>query len=210
MVAGEDMKNKRLIKAVVKFKDDLPLDQYPTTPISLSLFFKINYEQNTDCDKTIPTDKHKLKIDPTGGIYNKRGAPLRIYLSEGEEYTFKEATRELYIFKSWKVTSPTSKEISTKVLYKYSINKKINSKKFIVKYDRYIVTNPYDVLNYYEKNNINNKDKYDTSNINKYLNGEGKIKLIKNAINKDKGKKEGNVEITYIIKDKQLLVDNIK
>ena len=101
-----DGPNKRLVKAVVKFKDDLPLDQYPTTPISLSLFFKINYEQNTDCDKTAPSDKHKLTIDPTGGIYNKRGAPLRIYLSEGEEYTLGEATRELYNFKSWKVTSP--------------------------------------------------------------------------------------------------------
>ena len=108
-------------------------------------------------------------------------------------------------------TNLTKKEISTKVLYKYSINKikKINNKKFIVKYDRYIVNNPYDILNYYEKNNINN-NKYDTSNINKYLNGEGKIKLIKDAINKDNGKKEGNIEITYIIKDKQLLVDNIK
>ena len=109
-------------------------------------------------------------------------------------------------------TNLTKKEISTKVLYKYSINKikKINSKKFVVKYNRFIVSNPYDILNYYEKKNIDSKDIYDTSNINKYLNGQGKIKLIKEAINKDNAKAEGNIEITYIIKDKQLLIDNIK
>ena len=106
----------------------------------------------------------------------------------------------------------TKKEISTKVLYKYSINKinKINSKKFIVKYNRYIVENPYEILNYYENKNINNDNKYDTSNINKYLNGEYKVKLIKESITKDNSKKDGNIEITYIIKDNRLLIDNIK
>ena len=106
----------------------------------------------------------------------------------------------------------TKKEISTKVLYKYSINKinKINSKKFIVKYNRYIVENPYEILNYYENKNINNDNKYDTSNINKYLNGDNKVKLIKESITKDNSKKDGNIEITYIIKDNRLLIDNIK
>ena len=101
-----DGPNKRLVKALVKFKDDLPLDQYPTTPISLTLFFKINYEQNTNCEKTTPSDKHVLTINPTGGIYNKRGAPTRIYLFEGEEYVLSNPSRELYNFKSWTVKSP--------------------------------------------------------------------------------------------------------
>lgn len=106
----------------------------------------------------------------------------------------------------------TKQEIANKVLYKYSINKikKINSKKFIVKYDRYAVNNPYELLNYYDKKNIDSKDKYDTANIIKYLNGEGKVKYIKDSINKDNTKINGNIEITYIVKDNKLLIDSIK
>ena len=106
----------------------------------------------------------------------------------------------------------TKQEIANKVLYKYSINKikKINSKKFIVKYDRYVVNNPYELLNYYDKKNIDSKDKYDTANIIKYLNGAGKVKYIKDSINKDNTKINGNIEITYIVKDNKLLIDSIK
>lgn len=105
--------------------------------------------------------------------------------------------------------SKTGNDIADTPLVKYSVNKikKINSSKFIVVYDKYVVEKPYEVLNYYN----NNEDiKYDTGLIKSYLKGEGKIKDIKNAIDKDNiktvGKIDGSKKVTYNIKKDKLLI----
>ena len=99
--------DRRLVKAVVKFKEGLDINDYPSDGVSLTLSFKINYEQNTECEE-VPSNKHRLTINPNGGVYQGRSAPIRVYLSEGDEYTFTEATRNLYNFKYWTIVSPVS------------------------------------------------------------------------------------------------------
>ena len=99
--------DRRLVKAVVKFKEGLDINDYPSDGVSLTLSFKINYEQNTECEE-VPSNKHKLTINPNGGVYQGRSAPIRVYLSEGDEYTFTEATRNLYNFKYWTIVNPAS------------------------------------------------------------------------------------------------------
>ena len=97
---------RRLIKAIVKFKDGLDKELYPTEEVKLNLFFRINYEQNTECEPTESTKKI-LTIRPNGGIYEGRTSEKRIYLDENEEYIFNKPTRSLYNFTEWKVIIPS-------------------------------------------------------------------------------------------------------
>ena len=100
---------------------------------------------------------------------------------------------------------------STKIV-KYNINniEKINNNKYQVIYDKYIISNPYDVLNYY---NDNNKTK-ETEEISSYLKGKGKITNIKKYINKKNqnkvGKKDKEITVTYVVKNNKVLIENIK
>lgn len=82
--------------------------------------------------------------------------------------------------------------------------------KYIITYDKYVVSNPYEVLNYYNDNNIDSKQ---SKKIMDYLTCKGKITSVKEAINKDNitkvGKIKESVIVTYILKKDKLLVDSI-
>lgn len=99
-------------------------------------------------------------------------------------------------------------EIATEKIVRYEIKEiKKKKNKYIVKYNKYVVTNPYEIVNYYNEKNE------DTKEINEYLSGNiSKNKILK-YINKENiskiGKKESEVSITYIIKDNKILIDNI-
>lgn len=122
-----------------------------------------------------------------------------------------DSTSNLFKYKSNK----TQVDIANTTIVKYQVKKikKINKSKFEVTYDKYVVENPYEVLNYYNNYNISrteDEEKYDTSNIVKYLKGEKKIKVIKDVINEDNiekvGKIDGSIKITYVIKDNKLKI----
>lgn len=113
----------------------------------------------------------------------------------------------------------TKADIATTPIIKYQINKikKKNKNKFEVKYDKYIVENPYEILNYYNNKNIertSEEKEYDTTDIIAYLKGEAKIGVVKKIINKDNisgfGKIEEGSTIVYILKDGKLVIDEIK
>ena len=103
-----DAGTRRWIKAVVKFKDNLPLEDYPTDDVHLNLYFNINYVQKDDtCIPTAQKNQHILTIKPAGGKYNNRQADTRIYLEKNETYTVLTPERELYNFKGWNIKNPT-------------------------------------------------------------------------------------------------------
>lgn len=99
-------------------------------------------------------------------------------------------------------------QIASEKIVKYEIDtvKKKNNK-YIIKYNKYVVTNPYEIVNYYNENNKNTKE------INDYLSGNTSKNKILKYINKDNinkiGKKEEEVKITYIIKNNKVLIDDI-
>lgn len=103
----------------------------------------------------------------------------------------------------------TKKDIADSKIIKYNVYDvtKNNRNSFTVKCDRYVVENPYEVLNYYSDSDI---DKDDLLN---YLNGTGNIKDIKKYID-DKninkiGKIDGSIKIKYIIDNNKLLIESI-
>ncbi|MBO5475965.1 MAG: hypothetical protein J5982_05675 [Bacilli bacterium] len=93
----------------------------------------------------------------------------------------------------------------------YKIDKiKRKDKKYIVTYDKYVINNAYDVLNYYSQN----KPDYDTTKIYNYLTCKGLLKDVKETITDEVleniGKKEKGIKVTYIIDNDNLLVDKIE
>ena len=115
--------------------------------------------------------------------------------------------------------SRTITDIANDKIYYFKINKikKINKNKFKVVYDKYVVSNPYEILNYYNDYNIEHYDKideqFDTSKIVNYLKGKEKVGAIKKIIREEDNKKFGSVEgkttVVYVIKDKKLLIEKI-
>lgn len=112
----------------------------------------------------------------------------------------------------------TQSEIAKKKLTFYEIDsiKKISSTHFKVTYDKYVVTNPYEILNYYSdlNNKKNSKKKYDITPIYNYLVAKGKEKDIKNYVigaNFERfAKKKGELKVDYVVKNNKLVIDSYK
>ena len=104
LLAGE----RKEVKAVLTFKEGLPLEDYPKEDLHLNLFFVIHYAQHPidGCNTTPKPKKNKLYVIPNGGIYNNRTTPTRIPLGKDEEYTTEIPTRKLYNFDGWEVVKP--------------------------------------------------------------------------------------------------------
>lgn len=107
------------------------------------------------------------------------------------------------------------------VYYKLKSIRRINNKKYTIKYDKYVIRDPYKMLNYYidknNNNNMKNGEFQDITPITDYLKGSTNKKAIKEIINKHEddlknySKKDGNIKITYIINDKnETKIDNIR
>ena len=108
------------------------------------------------------------------------------------------------------------------ILYKDKSIKKSGSK-YIVKYNKIKIDNPYEILNYYsdlnnpsDKSNNKKKNKtYDTSKIMNYLTAKGKIKDVKLAVNDEIIKKSGKVDkklvtVIYKLKGTKFYISEIK
>ena len=100
----------------------------------------------------------------------------------------------------------TKREIALIPIAKYiQTSVKAEDDNYVVKYDKYIVKNPYDVLS------ITNND---MSKINDYLNGKGKASSIKAIINADNAasvaSKEKETTIKYTVKNDKITIVSIE
>lgn len=106
----------------------------------------------------------------------------------------------------------TRTDISEMRIVKYNLKKisKKSKNSYVVTYDKYVVTKPYNIYNYYISND-NSQEKVDA--ISSYLKGEGPVNKVKDLIN-DKnidqiGTKEGQLKITYKLIDNKLKVSKV-
>ena len=106
----------------------------------------------------------------------------------------------------------TRVDINEMPIVKYEVEKisKKNKSKYVVTYNKYKVTKPYNIYNYY----LDKNSKEDVDAISKYLKGEGTVKKVKDLINKDNidqlGTKEGKLVITYKLIDNKLKITKIE
>lgn len=108
----------------------------------------------------------------------------------------------------------TGADIIDTEIVKYNLKniKKINNNKFEIVIEKYVVENPLKILNYYnEQNNSKDDDFYDTKDIQDYIKGNNKVKVVKDAINEDNIKEIGKIDktkkMTLIIKKDKLLIN---
>ena len=107
----------------------------------------------------------------------------------------------------------TRADISEMKIVKYQIKKisKKSKSSYVVTYDKYVVTKPYNIYNYY-LNKDNSEEKLDA--IKKYLQGEGSVYKVKDLITKDNigeiGAGDGQLKITYKLIDNKLKVSKIE
>lgn len=111
-------------------------------------------------------------------------------------------------------------EIAKEKIVKYNYKKvvKVSNNKYKVTYSKYVVKDPYKVLNYYmdlnNKNNSKKKNKtYDTSKIEGYLKGKNtKEEFTKYITEKNiskVGKIKEDVVVTYIVDNQDILIDEV-
>ena len=213
----EEIKINETSKTTMLFMEEIEtskdLDRY--------ISYALEYSYNIDDKDTLTTKEIKDFIEKRFNVtlgeeeLNNIGVtPYLLDKSIGhnpEEKTYR-------IDKSG-ITQPMIAKIP---VVKYEINSmKKKKNKFIVTYDKYVVANPYEILNYYNDSAMNipedqkeNYQPYDTSAIYNYLTCKGKITTLKDAITKDNiekiGKIDKQLEVTYIIKDDNLVIENIK
>ena len=83
-------------------------------------------------------------------------------------------------------------------------------------YKKYIISNPYEVLNYYDdlNNDEENTEKYDTTKILNYLKGKEKVRALKEAVKPDMilevAEYSKSLEIDLVLKNDKLLITSMK
>ena len=182
------------------------------------VYYAVEYAYNEQDKTEVTVDEIKKIIRETFNykINDKKVREMPLtneMLQNGITYDFEKET-----FINDK-SGVTQSDIANKKLVFYEISDitKKSSDKFKVKYDKYVVTNPYEILNYYSDLNTKNEGKknkktYDITPIFNYLTAKGKEKDIKNYVigsNFDKfAKKKGEFIVNYIVKDDEILIDS--
>ena len=97
--------------------------------------------------------------------------------------------------------------------YKYKKLTRINSKKYSVVYQKYIIEDPYKVLNYYLDQNTKGERTYDIAPYRNYLVGSDSTIRFKEAILEEDiqnyAKKDKKYKVTYIVDGDKVLIDKV-
>lgn len=112
--------------------------------------------------------------------------------------------------------SKTRQDIANQRITKYLLSdiSKRGRNRFILTYNKYVVDDPYKILNYYNNLTEEELDKEKSNKVLSYLRGEGNIYKVKDLIDGDSisnfGKKEDSIKVTLIVKDDKLVIDKIE
>lgn len=175
------------------------------------IIFALEYSYNELNAKTVKLDKVKEIID--------ENFTIGLTTEEIEDFGISPDMVDkniIYDFNNKEFTINVNKlsygEIAKLPVIKYNPIKYRKSKNtYKVTYTKYVVENPYEILNYY---NDLQDEKIDTTEITNYLKGKEKISTIRKYINEkniDKvGKKENNIVVTYVVKEDKIIIKDIK
>jgi len=176
--------------------------------------FAIEYLYNT-------TDKKKYSFEEVLDVINstfqvdydeKKLEDIGITIEMANKGIVIEGNNHEYVYNNLKTRADIANTKLVKVSPKHI--KRISLNKYKVTYDKYVVENPYEILNYYDELNLKNEnEKYDTTKIVEYLKGNEKANVIKNAITSENiskiGKIDGQVTITFVVKNNKVLIKKI-
>ncbi len=175
--------------------------------------FAIEYLYNTTEKKTYKFDEVLDVINNTFALdYTEKDLEkIGITLQMANKGIIIEGNNHEYVYNNKK----TRADIANTPIVKFNpkSTKRITINKYKVTYDKYVVENPYEVLNYYEDLNLNSKKKYNTTDLVEYLKGNKKANVIKDSINEKNiekfGKIDGHITITFVVKNNKVLIKKI-
>ena len=179
--------------------------------------FAIEYLYNTKDKEVYSVDEVKDVINSTFDLEYTDETIGEIGISQamqGKGIVFDNSTGTFKYSNTRTITDIANDKI---FYFKIDKIKKINKSKFKVTYKKFVVEEPYEILNYYNNYNIehyDNKDEqFDTSKIVNYLKGKEKVGAVKQIIREENaknfGKEDGKINVTYVIKNKKLLIEKI-
>ena len=103
----------RNITVLVRYKDGLDANEYPTDDLHLNLFFEMDYRTDLQCSTeetpytlTLDPDGGKLDDSNSGKTYATSFPLLKNSTQYSDSMTVKDPTRPLYNFKGWQVVEP--------------------------------------------------------------------------------------------------------
>ena len=211
----EEIKLKEVSNEVMNYMEEIETSK--SKNIDKYINYTLEYFYNEEDKETLHINEIKKFIEETFTvkITNKELKEIGITQEMLEKNIVYDPIKETY--KKGKINLSYA-DIASKKIIKYNIEKitKKNKNEFVIEYRKYIVSNPYKILNYYMELNQKdekNKIKYDTTEINNYLKGKEKTGVIKKYITnsniKKVGKEKETVEVKYVVKDNKILVDTI-
>lgn len=175
--------------------------------------FAIEYLYNTTEKKSYKFDEVLDVINDTFALdYTEKDLEkIGITLQMANKGIIIEGNNHEYVYNNKK----TRADIANTPVVKFypTATKRVSLNKYKVTYDKYVVENPYAVLNYYEDLNLKGKKKHDTTDIVEYLKGNRKMNVIKDSINNKNiekfGKIDGHITITFVVKNNKVLIKKI-
>ena len=199
--------------SLVNFLDDLvdskskQVDKYII--FALDYNYNVNSKNNMTTDELLSFIKDYFVIDITKEDINNVGITEDMI----EKNIVYDSNKELFTMKEIKKSGTT---IANEKIVFYVREKivKVNKKKYKLTYRRYVIENPYDILNYYLDNNNKNNESFDVTPIRNYLMGSTKISSLKNVINPNDipkfGKKDKKIKVTYVVENDNIKISKIK
>ena len=222
----EENKLKDNSTNLINYIEDISLSK--SKDIDKYIIFALDYSYNVNSKREMTCDEiseflknnFKKKIS-SDDVKNMGVSPLMLE----KNITYDNVKNS---YKLSDVKQNADKIAEEKIVY-YKLNKirKSNKKKYTITYTKYVIEDPYKMLDYYiEKNRVTEGEKQedgtmtynltDTTILKNYLMGSAKIGDIKNFIKDNEAdldkyaKKNGKLKITYISDGENLLISKIK
>ena len=226
----EELKLKEVSNDVMNYME--AIENTESTEIDRYIIYALLYSYNEKDNNTLTTKeivnfiKEKFIVDITEDKVREIGiTPDMLY----KNITY-DGMEDKFILNQYKQTYA---DIAATEIVKYNLTS-IEKKKeeFILTYDKYVVTNPYEILNYYmdKKNEMMNAnrdeetgeiieenyeyDPIDTSEIDGYLRGKEKVGAIKKYIVEENlsrvAEKKGTIKVVFVVEKDQVLISRIE
>lgn len=197
---------------IVYYLDDLLLD---TDKVDKYIIYSLDYNLHENNDSTMSIedmynfikDNFDIKINKDE-LIDVGITPLM--LSKNITY---DSQKLMYTINSVHGNPTDIAETSVNYYHVNKINKK-NRKKYIITYQKYVINDPYEVLNYYLENNAKVEEPVDIVPFRNYLAGSGSLysfvkSIDSNDINKF-SKKDKEVKVTIVVIDNKLKINQVK
>lgn len=186
------------------------------------IVYALEYSYNVNSKNKLTTDEiyNFLKENFDIGITKEKIKDIGISPLMVEKNIVYDEEKDVYTMNIVKV-NPQQLAETPVVYYKLDKISKSNRKKYVLTYTKYIIEDPYKMLNYYleensssESNEDGKYELFDITILRGYLSGNGKLANIKDMVRdadiQHYAKKDGKLKVTYIVDDGTLKIAKIK